>query len=279
MIEHAISRGLYLRRSGPDRAPLTLFYVHGLGESGLGFEGLLGAAPLLRHRQLALDLPGYGKSPWLDRPLTLAQHAELLAGWLEAERVEPVVLLGHSMGGVIGQLLCERWPQRVRAFVNVEGNLSYDDCTFSRHAEGHSQAAFLAAGFAQLCDDLYRNGLEAPALRSYYASLRMCDPRAFHHNALELVALSRSEGLAERFAGLALPRAYLHGRPGGTGERSLGLLERAGAPAPIAFETAGHWPFLDRPAQFARRLLALLESWREASPRHGETSGQAAAEN
>lgn len=263
MIEHTIAAGLYLRqlateaKAGRVAPSATLFYVHGLGESGLGFEGLLRS--LAEYRQLALDLPGYGKSPWSSEPLTLAQHAELLASWL-ARRDEPqVVVVGHSMGGVIGQLLCEGWPERVRAFVNVEGNLSFDDCTYSSRAERSSLADFLASGYERLCDDVYRGGLSDPALRTYYASVRMCDPRAFHLGSRELVALSRQETLAGRFAGLGLPRVYLHGRPRGTGDRSLGLLRRAGAPPARAIEGAGHWPFLDQPVAFARELRAFLE--------------------
>jgi pimeloyl-ACP methyl ester carboxylesterase len=62
MIGHRFEHGMYIREAGHESPRVTVLYVHGLGESGLCFEGLLGDPRLRRWRHLAPDLPGYGKS-------------------------------------------------------------------------------------------------------------------------------------------------------------------------------------------------------------------------
>lgn len=243
--------------SGPPRG--TLLYVHGLGESGLGFEGVMAAPELAAWRQVAPDLPGYGKSPWPEKPLTLDAHAERLAAWMDTRWPEPVVVVGHSMGGVVGTFLCERLaPGRVAGFLNVEGNVSIDDCGFSSQVAGRSVDEILAGRFDRILDQLYLDGVDDRALRTYYPSMRMCDPRAYHLNGGELVDLSREEELATRMAALGLPVLYLLGRPRGAGERSRALLERAGI-VWRAVDDAGHWPFLDQPAVFLGHMVAFVD--------------------
>lgn len=258
MIRHRFHHGLYIREhDAPDPAG-TVIYVHGLGESGLCFESLLDHPRLERWRHLAADMPGYGKCPWAPRPLSLEEHADHLARWMEWAVDAPAILLGHSMGGVVATLLAERHPRSVRAFLNVEGNLSLADCTFSSRAAAQAAATFAATGMDRLLDDLYQDGRKDLAVRTYFPSVRLCDPRAYHRNSVELVQLSRTERLAQRLAGLDLPTLYLSGVPRGTGEHSRRLLAEAGVPW-RGIEGCGHWPFLDQRDDFVDAMVDFLD--------------------
>jgi pimeloyl-ACP methyl ester carboxylesterase len=250
---------MFVRETGPADAPLTLLYVHGLGESGLCFERLAAHPDLAAHRQLIPDMPGYGRSAWSDEPLALVDQADLLARWLEHRGEGPVVLVGHSMGGVLGTLFCRAHPERVRAFVNVEGNLSPDDCVFSGQAVRMDVERFVAGGFSKMRELIYAQGAELPAHRGYYASLRLCDPRLFHLNSRELVAISAREEMPRALAGLSIPCWYVAGRPDGVCPRSHQLLAEAGI-EPIVLEPSGHWPFIDQPDRFAAELSAIAAS-------------------
>ena len=254
MLEQTELGGLHVRRGGSGP---PLLYVHGLGESGLCFERLIADPRLDGLTHLCPDLPGYGKSPWCAEPLTLAAQAERIAAWLEAVGVEPVVVLGHSMGGVIGLMLCERRPDLVRGLLDVEGNVSLDDCGYSSLAAADERRAFLEGGFAALLERFFDAGARDPVVRDYFVSVRICDPRAYHLNSVELVELSGGEELARRRAALALPLLYLLGDPRGTGARSRAMLDEAGVPwRPIP--DAGHWPFRDQQALFVGELLRFL---------------------
>ena len=94
-------------------------------------------------------------------------------------------------------------------------------------------------------------------MRGYYASLRLADPRAFHQNSAELVALSEPRELAARLAALPVPTVYLAGVPGGASDESHALLARAGVDV-RNIEPSGHWPFLDQPGFFLGELGRFL---------------------
>ena len=95
-----------------------LVCVHGLGVSSRYF------VPLMRElagdfRMLAPDLPGYGRTKKPPRPLGIAELAEALGDWLEAERLGPVPLLANSMGCNIVTELVAREPHRADRLVLV----------------------------------------------------------------------------------------------------------------------------------------------------------------
>jgi pimeloyl-ACP methyl ester carboxylesterase len=239
----------------------TLLWLHGLGESGRCFEAIAAHPALAGAGALIPDLPGYGRSERPSTPLPLSAIADHLAGWLGERGAPPVVVVGHSMGGVIGVHLAERHPARVSRLVNVDGNVSLGDCTYSGRAAAFDDAAFAARGFAEMVAYVDDRAIGDAAHRSYAVSIRLADPAAFLLHARELVAESEpQEGLMPmpgRLAALTVPVTYIAGAPGGACPRSRELLDAAGIPT-IAIEPAGHWPYVDQPDAFAAALRGLL---------------------
>ncbi len=253
---HHVEHGMFVRTRPGEAGARTLLWIHGLGESGLCFEEVA-RHPALDAASLVIpDLPGYGRSAWPATPATLAAIADQLAAWLRERALRPVIV-GHSMGGVIGVELAERHPDVVEQLVNVDGNVSIGDCAFSGRAAAFELPAFLDHGFAALRDVVYQGGATSPALRGYFASMALADPRAFHLHARELIAVSEPESMAARLAHLPRPVTYVAGAPDGACPRSRELLAGAGV-ATIEIAPAGHWPFLDQADAFAAALAATL---------------------
>lgn len=249
---YAFERGMFVREH-PGERDSTVLWLHGLGESGLCFEAITRSPELRSRRQLVPDLPGYGRSFWPRRPFTLIGLADLLQDWLRERQEGPVHVVGHSMGGVLGLLFTERHPRAVKTFVNVDGNISRMDCLFSGQAAGQPLGAFLDTGFDALRDGVWADGAEDPALRGYYASLRLADPRSFHGHACELVDLSDRRLLAWRLRSLDVPCLYIAGAPRGVSRLSQSLLAEAGVQVE-RIRPAGHWPFIDQPSAFLQAL-------------------------
>ena len=115
---HAIQSGQ------PNRQVALL--IHGWSSSWYALSPLV---PLISQRFncIAADLPGYGQSPPMKHP-SIPAYADLLAGLIEEVSNGPVVLIGHSMGGMIGMTLSLRHPVLVERMVllcpTVSGNLS-----------------------------------------------------------------------------------------------------------------------------------------------------------
>jgi pimeloyl-ACP methyl ester carboxylesterase len=255
-LRHTVEQGLFVREVGAPALPPVL-WIHGLGESGLGFEETLGLPGLAAWRHVVPDLPGYGRTAWPERPLRFVELADRLAEWLRARGEARVSVVGHSLGGVLAVHLAERHPGLVRALVNVEGNLTGEDCTFSRTASKLDLDAFVSGGFARLREDILRTGLDDAAIRGYYASLRQADPRSYHAHSCELVAESEACTLPTRLAALTHAVLYVAGVPGGISGRSLAALAGLGV-RHVRLEPSGHWPFVDQPAAFVDAVAAFL---------------------
>lgn len=244
---HELCDGMAVRRF--DGAGPPLVWIHGLGESSRCFDAIVAHPRLAGRTHLLVDLPGYGRAPWA-APESIEATAARLAGWLP----EPAIVIGHSLGGVIATALAERAPERVRAVIDVEGNGSLGDCTFSSQVAAGTVDDFVAHGHDALWASL---DTRDRALRGYAASMAFCDPRQMWRHAVDLVALSRAEGLAARRAALAVPLTFIAGAPGGVCARTRELLAAAGVRV-IELAPAGHWPFVDRPDDFAAAVAAAL---------------------
>jgi len=254
---HQIEQGMFLRIRGGLDLEGPILWLHGLGESGLCFERIVQHPSLAGWRHLVPDLPGYGRSAWPSRPVALPDLASRIAGWLASRGDPPAVVVGHSMGGVLGLLMADRHPSCVRALLNVDGNVTLDDCRYSSAAARWELEDFVRSGFDHLRDEIYHDGLDDPAHRGYYASLRLADPEVFHQHARNLVALSAAGDLARRMAAMPMPNRYLAGEPHGASPRSVEALIAAGVPRSTV-TPSGHWPFIDQPEAFAHLLGQFL---------------------
>jgi pimeloyl-ACP methyl ester carboxylesterase len=242
--------------SGPE-----LVWIHGLGEWSLSFDAVTRHPALAGFAHTLPDLPGYGRSPWPetvpeDGSDSLARLADTLAAWV-SER-EPAVLIGHSMGGVLATLVAERTG--VRGVIDVDGNLSTGDCTYSAQAASYTSEGFAADGLATMRDEVYAEGATAPALRGYHGALQLASPKVFHRNAVDLVNLSITETLAPRLAALRVPTLFVAGVPDGICPRSRMLLDRHGARW-VGVSPAGHWVYVDQPDAFAVAVASFLNEF------------------
>lgn len=111
---------LYCQEQG---AGFPLVLLHGNGESHEYFAHQIDHfAP--KHRVLALDTRGHGKSPRGEGEFSIARFAEDLHDFLCARGIEQADVLGFSDGGNIALAFALRWPEMVRKLVLNGANLS-----------------------------------------------------------------------------------------------------------------------------------------------------------
>jgi pimeloyl-ACP methyl ester carboxylesterase len=114
---------IYLEVTGPENAPYA-FLVHGWASSSYTWKPILPALSR-RYRCVTIDLPGFGRSPAPSRPPTIIGYADLVARLIEyVSPNQPVLLLGHSMGGQISTTLALRYPLLVERMVLLNPALS-----------------------------------------------------------------------------------------------------------------------------------------------------------
>src|SRR6185503_4693146 len=156
--------------SGNREATTVLVYLPGLGERGDVFARLASAPALAGVRHIVLDYVDWARPMASGERISLETVADRIAAWVAAHTQRPVVLLGHSMGGVLAQLLAERHPELLAKLVDIEGNISREDCTFSGKAVAYSIEEFAAHGFEE-CERALREDADART-RAYAEGLR-----------------------------------------------------------------------------------------------------------
>jgi 3-oxoadipate enol-lactonase len=91
-----------------------LLFLHGLGGGHHAWEHQVPYFGKLGYPSHAWDQPGYGHSPTVE-PYDLEHVCASLVRLIESLGGEPMLLVGHSMGGLIAQETYVRYPQLVRA--------------------------------------------------------------------------------------------------------------------------------------------------------------------
>jgi pimeloyl-ACP methyl ester carboxylesterase len=103
-------------REWPGPEETTFVLIHGLGGSHLSW---LQVAPGLSGlgRVVALDLPGFGRSPAAGRGTRVMDSRRSLARFLDRVATGPVILVGNSMGGLVAMTEAAIEPDRVAGLV------------------------------------------------------------------------------------------------------------------------------------------------------------------
>jgi 3-oxoadipate enol-lactonase len=172
-----------LRQPSDSQTGHTVMLGHALG-CDLRMWGALATHLLAQgHRVLRYDQRGHGGSSTPPGPYSMADLADDAARLIDSLDVGPVIWIGLSMGGMVGQELVLRDPAHVKALVLANTTSSYPP---------EAQA-----GWAQRIAGIQQGGLEAivdgALQRWFHESFRAAHP--------EVVALWRSRVLACRQAG------------------------------------------------------------------------------
>lgn len=81
----------------------------------------------------APDLIGYGSNGHkASDDWDIQEQADYLAAWLSERSSDPVHIVGHSVGGAVGVLFAQSYPDRTASLTSVEGNFTLDDAFWSQ---------------------------------------------------------------------------------------------------------------------------------------------------
>jgi pimeloyl-ACP methyl ester carboxylesterase len=228
--------------------PDTITLIHGLGARGQDFSKIKESGGLKDYRFLFIDLLGFGHS---DKPeqfdYAMGSQAEIILRLFDGLGIRETVLIGHSMGGIIGQMIAERFP--VTKFINCEGNLMIEDCKLSAEISAKGLAEFETAGFDEL--------KELAAGTPFYDGYCQTTAYAMYHSARQLVESCRNGDLLERFAKLPLPKLYVYGERTQGRRKSEQLLMQYGV-ALKYIPDSGHNMITENPADFYRAAADFL---------------------
>ena len=245
----------------------TFILVHGAWHGSWAWEAIVSRLKAAGHDAIAVDLPGNGCDSTPPQEVTLDLYAAYVARLIDAV-TGPVVLVGHSMGGMTVGQTCEVRPDRIALAIYLCAFLLPDGMSvlefYGKYLQpwmrgAHSRVTYDAAG-------LYSSIDPAAAVEVFYhqadrslaeAAARRLTPQP------EGARRSHIHLSAERFG--RVPRVYIEARE----DRSVHLpLQRQMQELTPFLATYGldsdHAPQLSQPDALTQLLLDIVS--RHARP-------------
>lgn len=246
---------------------ICVLMLHGIGGGRNAFARQMQPLAAAGYQAVAWDMPGYGHSATID-PYTMETLADECLDLIDVlapqDEATPLVLVGHSMGGMVAQEVAARAPERIAALV-----LAGTSAAFGK-PEGAWQREFIAARTAlldagvampelarRLVAEMVAPGADATAIAEAVAVMAMVPPPTYRAALAALMGFDRRAKLGS----LRVPTLIIAGRndrnaPPEVMEKMAGRI--AGALF-VCIEDCGHLMQFEKADAFNAALLAFLE--------------------
>jgi pimeloyl-ACP methyl ester carboxylesterase len=224
---------------------------------------------------IALDLPGFGRSPMPREQISISGYARMLDALLGKLGVDAAAVVGNSMGGFVAAELAIAFPQRVERLVLVApaGLSTYRDPRGLRELRRIRRverpiAAIVGWGAAN-ADTLARR----PGLRDIALGLivqhaeRLPAPLAAEQirgggkpGFVQALAANLDYDFRRRVSEIACPTLIVWGAndPVVTVRDAARFTELIPNSRKVVYEDTGHMPQIERPAEFNALLAEFL---------------------
>jgi pimeloyl-ACP methyl ester carboxylesterase len=236
----------------------TFVLVHGSWHGAWCWHKLIPLLEQKGHRVVASDLAGLGADNTPPSEVTLDTWTEQVAQLLD-DQPEPVVLVGHSRGGIVISQVAEARPDRVGLLVYLAAFLLRDGESLIQVAQTDAESRILPNLVVDEAAGVHT--VRTGAAREIF----------YHDCSDEDVAFAvvrlRPEPNAPTFTPLRLtdarfgrvPRAYVACRHDRAVGPALQARMRAALPCRTTVELdTGHSPFFSAPTELAEQLSAIV---------------------
>lgn len=234
----------------------TFVLVHGAFQNASCWDPVVTRLHRAGHTVVAVQLPGRDNDGLAPATVTLEAYCETVRKAIEAQ-AEPVVLVGHSFGGITISAVAERMPQRVKRLVYVAAYLPRSgESLQSLSAEDHDNR-FTKENFAIAPDYSTAQVLERdrasifandakPEVAARIAQSMIPEPLPPMGTTVTLTS--------ERFG--QVPKVYIHTRRDHAVSPVLQrmMVERTPVAATFTLDS-GHSPYVTQPARLAKLLI------------------------
>jgi pimeloyl-ACP methyl ester carboxylesterase len=249
----------------------TFILIHGSWHGGWCFDDIKALLEAQGHEVIAPDLPGMGGDEAELRAVTMQGWADFTADLCRKAQQRPVVLAGHSRGGLVISQAAETAPEAIDALVYICAMMVPD---------GMSRADFKAIeganpAFDDIIIPIYDGaGTLADAVLGGAVFAQLSPPDKVEAAMARLVAephgarVTKMQLTAERFG--SLPRTYVEC----TGDRTIPItsqrvMQQYVPGARVVTLDADHSPFLSRPQDLADALIGAIPAFSSPLERRG----------
>lgn len=275
--------GIHVEVTGTGPHPVVL--LHGFSDNLSTWRRVVPALAV-RHRVIAIDLPGHGRStrPW-SRPL-IAGYVEAVAQVLDAHDVQaPVSIVGNSMGAVVATCFATRYPERTDRLVLIGMPGMTGVPRIWRAALSRPASIALRTALAPIPQAQLQRGFGWVYARAASPHPAAIDAQALWGFSTPYADRSRVHGLTDLGRALLADLAVLHldralAALGVPILQILGRHDRLVPPRPanarsdaVVLRGCGHCPQLDAPDRLLGVVLPFLAAGEPSVGAAGERPG------
>jgi pimeloyl-ACP methyl ester carboxylesterase len=210
-----------------------------------------------RFRTLAIDIAGYGRSPAVQKGVSIADQAD--ACWEVVDRIDGgrAIIHGNSMGSVVATAMARRQPQRTAALILSGCGFATPKELFVRWANRYAKEG-LPLRYEQLFDHFAPEARNNPYLKHY------CDMVVELNNAGTIGSIvAMNEALAEPrdadyYRALTTPTLIITGTKDVTYKGAFELQKVIPGCELREIEGAGHAVMIEAPWDYDRHAIDFL---------------------
>jgi pimeloyl-ACP methyl ester carboxylesterase len=261
-MNHTIERKTCAARDGvrivysvAGAAEPALVFIHG-GLANRGFWDGQIRAFAANHRVIALDLPGHGESGADRTKWGIPEFGADVQAVVEAEHVKKVVLFGNSLGGPVALEAALLLPGRVLGVVGVDTfqSLSYTIGPDEARQRAEAFRRDYAGSLKQMVKALFHPDADPALMADTERRMASSSPDAAYQMFLSLAGYVPAVS-ARR---LTVPLRAINGDIYPTDVPGV----RAVKPdfEVIVMTHMGHYPMLERPAEFNRHVADVVKA-------------------
>lgn len=238
--------------SGLEKSGEALVLLHGWKNDLEIWQSVM---PFLEnYRLVRLDLPGFGKSDFMQEAWDVSDYAKFLNDFLKKLGISKPVLVGHSFGGRIAIKFGVLYPNKISKLVLV-------DSGGVRLKYARRFAFLILAKLGKIIWPFPLIKLKKDALRKkFYAAIKANDywePNPIlKKTLLKIIA----EDLRNEAKKINSPTLIVWGEKDLITSRKEGLLlANSIKNSRLTFiKDAGHWPFIEKTREFAKILIDFI---------------------
>jgi pimeloyl-ACP methyl ester carboxylesterase len=226
----------------------TILFIHGLGGAKENYWESCKSDPLAEYTLICFDNPGTGNSTYYeDFPLDVDDLAQITSLFIEQLNLTKFILCGTSMGGLTTLLYLRNGGlAKVKAYINIEGNLTPEDCMFSSKVITYDYDTFKDQIFSKIIVDMKNNGNTGYHIIANNLQLNT-NIKSYYNYSFQTVKYSATGELLNQYLAMEIPRVFIYGAE----NRSLSYIPKLLQSGMNVKEISGsnHFVFYDNPKE------------------------------
>jgi pimeloyl-ACP methyl ester carboxylesterase len=241
----------------------TLVFLHGIGGGHAAWDKQVAFFNSRGYASHAWDAPGYGGTPQIE-PYSFQNVARALEKCIDGLSAEPVVVVGHSMGGMIAQEAYALFPQKFRALALTFTSSAFGGTTSDfaqQFIDARIKPLDLGRSMAEISAGLMKTmhgSLSDPSGLMFAAQVMSTVPPDTYRRAVAMLTTFDRRALLPQ---IAVPTLVLSGSDDMVAPPKM--MERIAQKIPgseyVCLPGCGHLGPMDRPDAFNTALLSFLQ--------------------